>query len=59
MWCFSGRTSNWDIDARLWEKCLEDAKKAMLDAGWIKHAKKFWEVQTKKANKLFSERRQK
>jgi hypothetical protein len=48
----SGITSIQDRFPRLWEKARQLVAKEMLASGWNKHAKKFTEVQLRKARKL-------
>lgn len=45
---------SYERDPRLWQSCLDTVKRDMLAAGWNKHARKFWEVQHRKAVKLYS-----
>ena len=43
----------WQADPRKWEKCRQAAAAQMLAEGWNKHARKFSEVQRKRAMKLW------
>lgn len=50
--CF-GYSSFWNANPRLWEKCRNQVAAEMIASGWNKHARKFGEVQFKKATRLF------
>lgn len=43
----------WEENPKLWEKCKREIAEEMIAAGWSKHARKFGEVQRRKAMKLF------
>jgi hypothetical protein len=43
----------WEVDPRRWARCLQDAGAAMLAQGWNKHARKFNEVQRRRALHLW------
>ncbi len=46
--------SSFSNDPHRWERCRQQAKQDMLEAGWDKHASKFGTVQHKKAIKLWN-----
>jgi hypothetical protein len=49
----SGLITLQDKFPRIWSKALRLVSKEMLANGWNKYAKKFTEVQIRKARKLF------
>ena len=49
----TGYTNPQEADPRRWERCRAAASAAMLSAGWSPKAKKFSEVQHRRALKLW------
>lgn len=43
----------WESDSRRWEGCRRDAAAQMVAQGWNPHAKKFSEVQKRRAMRLW------
>ena len=43
----------YESNPKLWGQCLGEAKQEMLASGWVIHARKFFTVQTRKAQILF------
>jgi glucan phosphorylase len=52
---FFGFSSPQAIDPRRWERCHQRAAADMLREGWTKHAKKFGEVQRRRAMRHWRE----
>lgn len=43
----------WESDPRRWERCRQQAAAQMISEGWPPKAKKFSEVQIRRATKLW------
>lgn len=43
----------YDVDPRRWERTLRDVAAAMVAEGWVRKAKKFNEVQHRRALRIF------
>lgn len=46
--------SFWELDPHKWYKCKTQVAKQMIAEGWVHKAKKFSEVQLKRARRLFN-----
>lgn len=51
-----GFASAFDRHPQLWARCRSDVADAMVAEGWNRHARKFLEVQARRARRLFSAR---
>lgn len=49
----SGFAKFWEMDPWRWERCQAEAAASMLKEGWNRHAKKFWQVQQRRALKVW------
>ena len=52
--CGSG--SFWEVDPRRWERCRQEAAKAMIAEGWNPKARKFDEVRRRRAMRLWDKK---
>ena len=50
-----GMAAFWESDPRMWKRCRRDAGAAMVAQGWNPRARKFSEVQQRRAIKLWRE----
>lgn len=44
----------WEANPKRWDRCCRDATAQMLAEGWIRHARKFHDVMTRRARRLWS-----
>jgi len=43
-----------ECDPQKWQRCLDSVKANMLSNGWNKHARKFTEVQLRRAARMYA-----